>query len=244
MSTMTAALTRMPETESAEAIRLSFAEAWGEMGLSWGVPPSVAKVHGYFLASDGPLTEREVREGLGLSHRAASLALAECEEWGLIERIDQPRRVGRRGPSAVAYRKVGDHWVWFQRITEARRAREADPVIPMIESCLGRAAAAASHHPGDERVVALRDWLQEFLAFVRLFDRALAILGRTEPASIARGFDILSRLPDDTIDRLLHLFGSLPEDELVATLERISQVSPSTAQRILSTVGRIARLGR
>ncbi len=56
-----------PPSPSAEAIRLAFADAWGEMGAAWGVPPSVARVHGYILAHPGPLTEREVREALGLS---------------------------------------------------------------------------------------------------------------------------------------------------------------------------------
>ncbi|MEJ7753192.1 MAG: hypothetical protein WKF46_09630, partial [Candidatus Limnocylindrales bacterium] len=31
--------------ESAERIRRSFAENWGEMGAAWGVQPSVARVH-------------------------------------------------------------------------------------------------------------------------------------------------------------------------------------------------------
>src|SRR5688572_5252900 len=63
------------ETPTAEEVRLAFAEAWGDMGSLWGVQPSVARVHGYLLAHRGVLTEREVREALDLSHRAASLAL-------------------------------------------------------------------------------------------------------------------------------------------------------------------------
>src|ERR1700690_3030268 len=112
----------------AEQIRRDFAEAWGEMGAAWGVPPSVARVHGYILAHVRPLTEREIRETLGLSHRAAILALAECESWGLVERVPDLRRVGKRGPSAVAYAKIGDHWFWFQRIADQRKLRETDPL--------------------------------------------------------------------------------------------------------------------
>jgi DNA-binding transcriptional regulator GbsR (MarR family) len=131
------------DARTAEQIRRGFAEAWGEMGAAWGIPPSVARVHGYILANTRPLTEREVREALGLSHRAASLALAECEEWGLVERVPDPRRVGRRGPSAVAYAKVGDHWVWFQRIAEQRKLRETDPILPLIASARAEADAVA-----------------------------------------------------------------------------------------------------
>src|SRR3972149_9249057 len=93
---------------AAEAIRIRLADAWGEMGAAWGVAPAIARVHAYLMARQSPLTEREVREALGLSHRAASMALAEAEAWGLIERVAVPRRVGRRGPAGTAFRAVGD----------------------------------------------------------------------------------------------------------------------------------------
>ena len=202
--------TPAPTSPSAEAIRLAFADAWGEMGAAWGVPPSVARVHGYILAHPGPLTEREVREALGLSHRAASLALAECEEWGLIERIPDPVRVGRRGPSAAAYVKVGDHWVWFQRIAEQRKQRETDPVLPLIEQAMARADAVAAEMPGDAEVTALRSWLEDFHGFVRLFDRAVGVVARAESSEIARGFAVLARIPDESLDRLLQAVRSAP----------------------------------
>jgi DNA-binding transcriptional regulator GbsR (MarR family) len=229
---------------SAEQIRLAFADAWGDMGAAWGVPPSVARVHGYVLAHPGPLTEREVRQALGLSHRAASLALAECVVWGLIESLPEPVRVGRRGPSAVAYRKVGDHWSWFQRIAEQRKQRETDPVLPLIAAAIARADEVAQADPKDLEVVRLRTWLAEFHEFVRLFDRAIGLVARTDSTEIARGFAVLARLSDESLDRLLGLFATLPEDELASTIEAVSRVSPKTARRVLSAAGRVARLGR
>src|SRR6267154_603702 len=77
--------------QTAEAIRLELAEAWGEMGAAWGVTPAIARVQAYLMARQVPLTEREVREALGLSHRAASLALGEAESWGIVERVPEPR---------------------------------------------------------------------------------------------------------------------------------------------------------
>ena len=95
---------------TAEAIRLDLADAWGEMGAAWGVTPAIARVQAYLMARQEPLTEREVREALGLSHRAASLALAEAESWGLVQRVSEPRRIGRRGPAGTAFLAVNDHW--------------------------------------------------------------------------------------------------------------------------------------
>lgn len=229
---------------SAEQIRIGFADAWGVMGAAWGIPPSVARVHGYILSHSRPLTEREIREALGLSHRAASLALAECEAWGLVERVPDPLRIGRRGPGAVAYTKIGDHWVWFQRIAGQRKHRETDPILPTIEAAMTEAEAVAAGAPPGSEVVQLHEWLTEFMGFVRLFDRAVDLVARAESSEIARGFAVLARLDDATLDRLLRLFGSLPDDELAATLAAISRVSPGVARKVLSAAGAAARLRR
>jgi DNA-binding transcriptional regulator GbsR (MarR family) len=214
------------------------------MGPAWNVTPSVARVHGYLLIDSGTLTEREVREALGLSHRAASLALGELEEWRLVERVEDTRRDPRPGPPAVAWRVVGDRWRWFQRVAEQRRAREADPLQPRLAVCRELADQAVDASPGDDEARRLRDWIAEIQGLAALFDRALRALSRAETDEIARGFSVLAQVSDDTLDNLLKLFGSLPEDELTETLESLSRTSPTTARRVLKAANRIARLGR
>src|SRR5213593_366176 len=117
------------------------------MGAAWGVAPAIARVHGYLMARQEPLTEREVREALGLSHRAASLAMSEAETWGIVERIPEPRRVGSRGPAGTAYRAVGDHWEWFGRVISERKLREGDPVVAVLERTLKEANEGIASRP-------------------------------------------------------------------------------------------------
>jgi DNA-binding transcriptional regulator GbsR (MarR family) len=243
-SMVTAMQTPAAGEPTVEGIRLAFADAWGTMGSAWGVQPSVARVHGYILAHGGVLTEREIREPLGLSHRATSLALAEIESWGLVERVSDPRRGGRRGPSAAAWRVVGDQWRWFQRVAEERKARETDPLVPRLETCLALADEAVRAAPSDPEVVRLREWMTELVGFLRLFDRAVRLLARADSTQIARGFSVLAQLSDESLDRLLRLFGSLPEQDLADTIDAVSRVSPSVARNVLSAANRIARLGR
>lgn len=232
------------EAPTPEDVRVAFADAWGDMGPAWNVTPSVARVHGYLLATGGILTEREVREALGLSHRAAALALGELAEWRLVERVDDPREETRPGPPAVAWRVVGDRWSWFQRVAEERRARESDPLRPRLAACLDLADEAVAAAPGNAEAERLRAWLADLQAFVTLFDRALRALSRADSDEIARGFSVLARVSDDTLDDLLRLIGSMPEDELAATLESVASTSPRTARRIMSAANRIARIGR
>src|SRR3954447_7681233 len=154
----------------AEDIRRRLADAWGEMGAAWGVAPAIARVHAYLMSRQVPLTEREVREALDLSHRAASLALSEAEAWGLVERVAEPRRVGRRGPAGAAYQAVGDHWRWFGRVVAERKSREGDPIIDVLERTAAEAETELRRHPDDRELASLHEWLTTFLVFVRLFD--------------------------------------------------------------------------
>ncbi len=235
-----------PTTDSPtpEDVRVAFADTWGDMGPAWNVTPSVARVHGYLLVDGGTLTERDIREALGLSHRATSLALVELEEWRLVERVDDAPRDPRPGPSAAAWRVAGDRWRWFQRVAEERRAREADPLQPRLQVCLELADEAVAASPTDEDARRLRGWIAEIQGLAALFDRALRALSRAETDEIARGFSVLARVSDDALDNLLSLFGSLPEEELAETLELLSRTSPTTARRVLKAANRIARFGR
>ena len=225
----------------AEEIRLRLADAWGEMGAAWGVAPAIARVHAYLMARQESLTEREVREALGLSHRAASLALTEAEAWGIVERVTEPRRVGRRGPAGAAYRAIGDHWQWFGRVIAERKVREGDPIIAVLEVTAHEAAQAATEHPGDEDLAGLRDWLTTFLVFVRLFDRAVGIVPQLEPRELERGLRLLGEIPDATVLRLVHLLGGLDDGDVLELVEALSRLSPSAARRATKLMSGVVR---
>jgi DNA-binding transcriptional regulator GbsR (MarR family) len=222
---------RQDSTAPAEALRLRFAEAWGEMSAAWGVAPAIGRVHAYLMVRDEPLTEREIREALGLSHRAASLALADAEEWGIVERVPEPRRVGRRGPAGTAFVAVGDHWQWFSSVIAERKIREGDPIVEVIGSTADEAGRLAREHPGDRDVVALRDWLVSFNAFVRLFDRAVGLIPKLQPRELERGMRLLGEVSDETVLRLVQLLGGLPDEDVLELIEALSRLSPTAARR-------------
>lgn len=226
-----------PRSKTAEDIRLRLANAWGDMGAAWGVAPAIARVHAYLMTRMVPLTEREVREALGLSHRAASLALAEAEAWGLIERVAEPRRVGSRGPAGTAYRAVGDHWEWFGRVISERKLREGDPVVAVLDRTLNEANEAVEARPDDQELIELRNWLSAFLVFVRLFDRAVSLVPQLEPRTLERGLRLLGQVPDDTVLRLFALLDAVDDDDVLALLEGLSRLSPTNARRALGLFG-------
>ena len=228
-------------SERAETIRRGLADAWGEMGAAWGVAPAIARVHGYLLSRQAPLTEREVREALGLSHRAASMALAESEAWGLVERVPEPRRVGRRGPPGVAYSAIGDHWRWFGRVVAHRKLREGDPIVATLGTAVSEATRAAAESPGDGELVALRDWLTSFNDFVLLFDRAIGIVPQLEPRELERALRLIGRVPDETALRLVRLLVTIPDEDVVPLLDAMSRLSPAGARRATKLIAGVVR---
>jgi DNA-binding transcriptional regulator GbsR (MarR family) len=220
-------------TTAAEELRRSFAGAWGSIGAAWGIAPSTATVQGYLLVSDGPLSEPEVRRALGMSHRAASLALAQCEEWGLIERAEAPRRSGQRGPAAVAWTVVGDHWEWFRRVAAARKQRETDPVVPVIAGCATQAREAASAD-GDPELARLGERLDALLDFVHRFDRGVEVFVRGDARSIEGLFAALATLEPATVERLWVMLGELGPDDMSRALEALSKLPPAAARRLVA----------
>ena len=224
---------------AAEAIRRRLASAWGEVGSTWGVPPATARVHGYLLAHRRPLTEREIRLALGLSHRATSLALAESASWGLIERVPEARRSGRRGPAGAAWVAVGDHWRWFGRVVEQRRMREGDPAVAAIARAAAEAADASGQAPDDRDLEDLGAWLVGFLGFVRLFDRAAALVARMPSADLERAMKALGGVPDEAALRMLGLLAAVSDDDLSALIRAVARLSPGAAPRAARLAARV-----
>lgn len=221
--------------DAADRIRRDFARRWGSIGAAWGVAPSTAAVQGYLLLHTGPLTEAEVRAALGLSHRTTTIALRECESWGLIERAE-PRRTGTRGPTGRAWVAIDDHWQWFLRVAATRKERETDPVLPLLDECLSRA---------DETEAAeLSARIEALLAFVRQFNRAVAAVVRADSATLARLFGVINKLDDRALDQVLNALATVPDAELARAVSNICGMRSPVLRRFIGLAGRpgLARL--
>jgi DNA-binding transcriptional regulator GbsR (MarR family) len=223
--------------DDSEQIRRDFAAGWGKIGAAWGVAPSTATVQGYLLLHGGPLTEAEVRDALGLSHKAAFTALSECESWGLVEQVE-PKRTGKRGPPGRAWMPVGDHWEWFRRVAAARKERETDPLLPLLDECLRRIKTV-----GDE---GLHRRVASLLSFTHQFDRGVGAVVRTDAMTIAHLFGVLDRVDDATLERLSTSLAAIPEQELAAATTSLAKMRPQLLRRLVGVAGQrgIARLLR
>src|SRR3954447_16913947 len=241
-ATVAAGATEPTSADRTEQIRRRFAEAWSQMGASWGIAPSTAAVQGYLLAHGGPVTDAELQQALGLSHRAIRVALQSCVEWGIVQRAEEPRRSGRRGPAGRAWIALDDHWEWFRRVIEGRKEREGDPVIAILEQCLVELREVEGNPEADR----LEKRLDSLLEFVREFDHALSGVLRADTAALRNMFGVLTALDDADLDRLLKSLASVPPDELSRAATQLSHMSPGAIRRLLQlavnpAVGRLLR---
>lgn len=223
-----------------EQIRRRFAQAWGSMGGSWGVTPSTAAVQGYLLVHGGPVTDRELQDALGLSHRAIRVALEDGVEWGIVRQAEEPRRTGQRGPAGRAWVALDDHWEWFRRVIAARKAREGDPVIAILEECLVDARKAGKSDEARD----LQARAASLLGFVREFDHALSAVVRARKDVLRKLFAAMARQNADDLDRFFAAIADVPEKELSDAMKTMSRLSQANLRRLLRLAGQptVARL--
>lgn len=132
---------------------------WGEMGAVWGVNRSVGQIHALLYLADQPLTAEDLAETLGLARSNVSNSLKELLQWNLI------RRVSVLGDRRDFYAAEVDLWEMVARIAEGRKAREMDPTLAMLRSCMSEA-------DGDRRMSATsKKRIADMLAFVEMIDR-------------------------------------------------------------------------
>ena len=160
---------------------------WGDMGGQWGINRSVSQIHALLYLSERPLTADDIAATLGLARSNVSNSIKELLSWNLISRV--PIKGDRREHFAAET----DPWEIFFRITVGRKAREIDPAVEALRSCVAAAEKDAAMHP------AARERLQNLLAFVETMERWYAQMlsvPRSKIAGLIRlGSKILNLLP-------------------------------------------------
>ena len=229
---------------TAESIRLELAEAWGEMGAAWGVTPGHRPRAGL---PDGPPGAAHRARGPRGARPVATARPAwpspRPRSWGIVERVPEPRRVGRRGPAGVAYLAVGDHWQWFGRVIAERKVREGDPIVAVIEQ---KAARGRRRRRRQSRRRASSPRSSDWLAVVRRLRPAVRPGGRARPAARAARARALAAsssgaIPDTTILRLFDLLGGLDDGDVLELVDALSRLSPTAARRATKLMSGVVR---
>lgn len=159
-----------------------FVVHWGEMGANWGVNRSVAQIHALLYLSESPLTAEDIADRLGMARSNVSTSLRELLSWNLV------RRVHAMGDRRDFYEAEADVFEMVRRIALTRKAREIDPAIAVLRTCLTEAK-------NDDAVGAgVRKRLAAMLDFTETVDRS---------------FGEIMRLPAPTLMGLIRMGGAI-----------------------------------
>jgi DNA-binding transcriptional regulator GbsR (MarR family) len=144
-----------------------FVLKWGDMGSAWGVNRSVSQIHALLYLSDQPLTAEDIADKLGMARSNVSNSLKELMSWSLIRRAPQLR--DRRDH----FEAEGDIWEIVTRIAVQRKAREIDPILATLQTCLDEAERDARVTPVvKERIGGMLEFTN---AANRWFDQMIAL---------------------------------------------------------------------
>ena len=155
---------------------------WGEMGTSWGVNRSVAQIHALLYLSETPLTAEDIADRLGMARSNVSTSLRELLSWSLI------RRMHGMGDRRDYYEAEADMFEMVRRIAQGRKAREIDPALTVLRSCVAEAKIDAAVTPNVRK-------------------RLTAMLDFTE--TVDRSFGEIMRLPAPTLMALIRMGGAV-----------------------------------
>ena len=130
----------------------AFIDAWGSMGMLWGVNRSIARAHALLIATAEPLGLDDIARQLQISRGNASMCLKELRNWGVIRRVHVP------GERRDYYVTEPDVWKMFFRILEVRKQREFDPALAAVQGAL-EAANEGTDDQVRERLAQMTDLL-------------------------------------------------------------------------------------
>ncbi len=167
---------------------------WGEMGAVWGTNRSVGQIHALLYLSDKPLTAEDLAETLGLARSNVSNSLKELQAWNLI------RREHVMGDRRDFFAAETDLWEMVTRIAEGRKAREIDPTLVVLKSCV--AEANADRFMSDTARRRIGD-MHDFVSAVDVWAGQMRRVPRTKLALLMRlGAAVVRYIPGRGVGKL------------------------------------------
>lgn len=160
---------------------------WGDLGGQWGVNRSIGQIHAFLYLADAPVTAEHIAESLGMARSNVSNSLKELLAWNLIRRV--PVRHDRR----EHFEAETDVWEIAARIADGRKAREIDPALATLRSCVDKAE-------DDPRVTRttrrrLRDMMEFTAAVDQWYGQMLSVPKPKRELMLKLGAKIASLIP-------------------------------------------------
>lgn len=110
-----------------EEAKTKFLDAWGDLGIKWGINKTMAQIHALLMVSPTSLSMDEIMEELQVSRGNTSTNLRALIGWGLIYKEYRP---GERREYFVAEQDIDQ---MARKVAEERSKREIKPTLEVLQ---------------------------------------------------------------------------------------------------------------
>lgn len=146
----------------------AFVENWGALAEAFGMARDLGRTHGLVYIARSPVDEAAVAERLGMARGQAAECLAELVDWGVIQRLPDPRAGAR-------FTTDSDPWKWFLQIVHERHRREFVPTLLRMRETFRAAGAleggSAAEQTTFERIARFSRFIEDLSRLIDLFVR-------------------------------------------------------------------------
>ncbi|MEM0966551.1 MAG: transcriptional regulator [Verrucomicrobiota bacterium] len=153
--------------------RDTFIAQWGALGSSWGINRTMAQVHAFLLAHNGPVDTNAAMEQLQISRGNANMNLRELVEWGLVRSFFVP------GDRKEYFEAEKDVWKIFCAISRERKRREIEPAGKVLREC-----EQISKPDRSKEAESFRSVIRSLADFVELSDSVMENVAKRERSKV------------------------------------------------------------
>jgi DNA-binding transcriptional regulator GbsR (MarR family) len=176
-------------------IEAGFIHNWGELARSFGMDPTLGRVHALAFLSAEPLSTAQVAAALDLSEVQSSEYLDNLLRWGAVREVDVD--------DEPCFESNGDPWSWFLVTLKERGRREFGPLLQSVREANTRAQQLrTSLHPAArselhriERIARFSEFVDQIAGLLETFANvgagpvlgALRMMAKMRGPRLARG---------------------------------------------------------
>ena len=150
-----------PEQARQRAVDLA-AETMGELMAFWGFKASMGRIWTLLYLSPEPLPADEIATRTQLSAGAVSMALAELQQWGIVDRAVQA------GERKRHFKAETDVWGIVRRIVRARELRLVGRSVQRFAEAVDLLEENLRAHPDDAEAAFMVTRLRGLLGLARI----------------------------------------------------------------------------
>lgn len=166
--------------------KAEFVNAWGALGIAWGINKTMAQIFALLFISPEPLSVEQIMEDLGISRGNSSMNLRALMDWNLIYKTT------KKGDRREYFYTDEDFWSLSKKVAAERAKREFEPMIRMLNK------VDKLEDNDDPEVARFRAAVNDISELVQAFDIILKLYIQSDKTMVLSSLAAFQPPPDNS----------------------------------------------